>query len=428
MHRDCAKDGPPRAVPLASTVDFHGSQCMMTTSAAALRRWSFVHKWASLICTLFLLVICLTGLPLVFQEEITDWLDDDPPYAVLPPGTPAASIDGMVAEGLRRYPGQIVTSIFVDDDEPQVVISMASSWEALTANPASGRWLKFDARTAALLEESAPAGQGQFGFMRLMLRLHRDLFAGLPGELFLGSMGLLFIAALASGVVLYGPFMRRLPFGTVRTGRSVRMKWLDLHNLLGIVTLAWMLVVGFTGVVNELSGPLFALWQRTDVQAMLRPWQGQPLPAAGELSSPDAAFRTARQALPGMQVISLVYPGAQLGTPYHYLLWAKGDTPLTSRLFSPVLVDARTGVLAEVVRMPWYLRALELSRPLHFGDYGGMPLKIIWAALDLVTIIVLGSGLYLWLRRRKQPVEDSIAEPEAEAASPVPIPIRSATE
>jgi len=36
---------------------------------------------------------------------------------------------------------------------------------------------------------------------------------------------------------------------------------------------------------------------------------------------------------------------------------------------------------------------------LHFGDYGGLPLKIIWALLDLVTITVLGSGLYLWLRR-----------------------------
>ena len=30
--------------------------------------------------------------------------------------------------------------------------------------------------------------------------------------------------------------------------------------------------------------------------------------------------------------------------------------------------------------MPWYVKALKLSQPLHFGDYGGMPLKIIWAA------------------------------------------------
>lgn len=74
---------------------------------------------------------------------------------------------------------------------------------------------------------------------------------------------------------------------------------------------------------------------------------------------------------------------------------------MTSRLVSPVLVDARSGALVSAVAMPWYLRALELSRPLHFGDYGGMPLKIIWVLLDLVTIVVLGSGLYLWLSRSR---------------------------
>jgi uncharacterized iron-regulated membrane protein len=47
------------------------------------------------------------------------------------------------------------------------------------------------------------------------------------------------------------------------------------------------------------------------------------------------------------------------------------------------------------------MSALLLSQPLHFGDYGGMPLKIIWAFLDIATIIVLAGGLYLWLARRR---------------------------
>lgn len=51
--------------------------------------------------------------------------------------------------------------------------------------------------------------------------------------------------------------------------------------------------------------------------------------------------------------------------------------------------------------MPWYLRFLEISRPLHFGDYGGMPLRILWALLDVVVIGVLASGLVLWAGKRK---------------------------
>ena len=30
-----------------------------------------------------------------------------------------------------------------------------------------------------------------------------------------------------------------------------------------------------------------------------------------------------------------------------------------------------------------------------------MPLKIIWALLDVMTIVVIGSGLYLWIVKRR---------------------------
>jgi uncharacterized iron-regulated membrane protein len=142
----------------------------------------------------------------------------------------------------------------------------------------------------------------------------------------------------------------------------------------------------------------------------------------------QAAFDTAKAALPGMTVMSIVLPGAEFGSPYHYLLWSKGQEPLTSRLFSPVLIDARSGVLHGAVSMPWYLRALQVSRPLHFGDYGGLPLKIIWALLDLVTIGVLGSGLYLWLSRRASPIEAADAELMASRAAAAPVLSREAAE
>src|SRR3546814_4583473 len=89
--------------------------------------------------------------------------------------------------------------------------------------------------------------------MPVLLPLHADTFLGLPGMLFLGLMGLIFVIAIVSGVVLYAPFMKKLDFGTLRTARSRRVKWLDYHNLLGIVALAWMTIVGATGVINALA-------------------------------------------------------------------------------------------------------------------------------------------------------------------------------
>lgn len=370
---------------------------------ATLQRWLWVHKWASLVCTVFLLVICITGLPLVFKDEIDDWLDDGLPYAELPAGTSNASLDDIAAISRKMYPGEIIALIYVDDDEPKILVSMAPSWEAFRADRDSRHWIRFDARTAQVLKQSKPINEERLTFTGLMLKLHRDMFAGFAGEMFLATMASLFMIAIISGIVVYGPFMRKLDFGTIRAGRSPRLKWIDLHNLFGAVTLAWALVVGATGLVNELSTPLFKLWQQTDVKAMLEPFKGRAVPTAGELVSVQKAYETAQAAVPGMVVTSAVFPGAEFGTPYHYMIWSKGKDSLTSRLFRPILVDARTGKLEGLLSMPWYLRALEVSRPLHFGDYGGIPLKIIWALLDLVTIFVLGSGVYLWLSRKSAP-------------------------
>jgi uncharacterized iron-regulated membrane protein len=374
---------------------------MMTR--VSLRRWFWVHKWASLVCTVFLLVICITGLPLVFREEIGSLLDDSLPYAVVPDGTPNVSLDHIAAAARQMYPGETIMSTFTDDDEPKIVAFMVPSWDAYKANRKSMHWIKFDAHTGKVLKQSRPFGVDGKSFLEWMLGLHRDLFAGLAGELFLGVMALLFVTAISSGVVVYGPFMRKLDFGTIRANRSRRLKWLDLHNLLGVVTITWTLVVGVTGFINELSTPLFGLWQMTDVKAMLDPMRGKPVPTLKDQSSVQTAFDTAKDALPDMTMTSVAFPGSPFGSPYHYLIWGKGREPLTSKLFSPVLVDARSGKVSSIVTMPWYLRALEVSRPLHFGDYGGIPLKIIWALLDLITIAVLGSGLYLWVSRRASP-------------------------
>ena len=72
-------------------------------------------------------------------------------------------------------------------------------------------------------------------------------------------------------------------------------------------------------------------------------------------------------------------------------------------------------------------KALEVSRPLHVGNYGGMPLKVIWLLLDLATIAVLASGLYLWLSRRRSLTAEAEAE-LLESRMPASLAIREAAE
>lgn len=362
-----------------------------------IKKWFYWHRYTSLVCTLFLLILCLTGLPLIFQNEIEDWLSDETAGKSYAPDSTMANLDNMVTLARQRYPEQVVSYVFLDKTHAQVQVNLLPAYGASASVSHS---LKFDVRTGELLKD-APPKRVENKFTNLMLDIHEDLFMGLGGALFLSFMGILFLISVISGVVLYGPFMKNIDFGTIRMGRSKRMRWLDLHNLLGIATTAWLAVVGLTGIMNEFSTPLFGLWEQTDVNTMLKQYHGLPVTRQVGLGSVQAAYQTAHLALPKNTITSIVFPGHVFSSPHHYLIWTRGNEPLTSRLFTPVLIDARSGHLAAIVRMPWYLRLLEVSRPLHFGDYGGMPLKVIWAIFDLIAIMVLISGVYLWFVRRK---------------------------
>jgi uncharacterized iron-regulated membrane protein len=365
-------------------------------TAQSVKWWSLVHKWTSLVCTLFLLMLCITGLPLIFHDEIDDFFQSEVSVRELPADTPQASLRKLIDTARARHPARFVQALNWDQDRANVVNVFLSD---VPAPPPGKRLLKlsFDSRTADLLEEDAQEG----GVMRTIRIIHRDMLLGLPGELFLGAMGLLFVIALVSGVVLYAPFMRRLAFGAVRREAAPRVKWLDLHNLIGAVALVWLLAVGVTGIINTISLPLFTAWRAQVLPELIAPHLGKP-PLA-KFADIDDAVATAQRALGGDKPVSVALPTeARFGTPRHFIVWTKGATPITSRLFTPALIDAETGQLVSARGLPWYLRALQVSRPLHFGDYGGLPLKIIWALLDLAAILVLASGVYLWLGKRRQ--------------------------
>ena len=369
-------------------------------SGRSVKVWYLVHKWTSLVCTVFMLLLCMTGLPLIFHDEIDRLLKGERVLPPVPAGQAAKSLDDAVAAAVAAYPGERPLYMSFDEDQPVVNVTTGPAADATVRQM---HITPIDRRSAVIIGKIEDGG-----FTHVILRLHVDLFAGLPGELFLGLMGFLMFVAIVSGVVVYVPFMRRLPFGTVRSGRNRRLKWLDLHNMLGIVTLLWLSVVGLTGVINTLSTPLVAYWRFDQLAQMIAPYQGRPVPE--RFASVDAAVATAMAAAPGTRPQFVAFPGVRFSSNHHYAVWLRGATPATQQLLTPALIDSQTGDLTAMASMPWYMVMLRLSQPLHFGDYGGMPMKILWAVLDLVTIVILGSGLYLWLGRGRTSIDARLRE------------------
>ncbi|WP_118195049.1 PepSY-associated TM helix domain-containing protein [Albibacterium indicum] len=362
--------------------------------ATTIKNWFHIHKWTSLISTIFLLMLCITGLPLIFTEEIDHMLEDDIEIAA-PANGEEASVDMVIKAGMDHLPGNEMKYAFWDEKHHpgQVFLTMADSSEAPIE---ADHYLTMNAKTATVLENPP----NEMTFMLLMYYLHVEMLAGIPGKLFLGLMGTLFFVAIISGVVLYGPIMKKYDFGMIRAQKSKRLKWLDLHNLLGIVTLVWASVVGLTGVINTLADPAIQLWRANDLAEMVADYKDQPK-AKGELASLDDAIAKAEEAAPDMEVSFVAFPGTLYSSSHHYAIYLIGNTPLTSRIIKPALIDAKTGEFTAIRDLPWYLKTILISQPFHFGDYGGLPMKILWTIFDLATIVVLISGLYLWFARRK---------------------------
>ena len=357
-----------------------------------IKTWAWVHKWSSLVCTVFMLLLCITGLPLIFHHEIGHLLGTEVESPRMPANTPRVSLDRVLETARAKHPDRVVQFVSQPEDDDGL-------WfVTLTPTPAPTDDFKsvaVDARTGAVLAQP----KLDEGFMYVMFKLHVDLFAGLAGKLFLGFMGLLLLVAIVSGVVLYAPFMRKLDFGTVRREKRPRLKWLDLHNLLGIVTLVWLFVVGSTGMINTWADLVIKYWQYDQLSALLAPYKDEPTVPVAQRASVQRSMEVALQQTPGMKLSFVAFPGTAFSSPHHTTFFMRGSEPFTSKLLQPVLVDAKTAQVTAAPKMPWYLTALLVSQPLHFGDYGGMPMQIIWALLDIATIIVLGSGLYLWLKR-----------------------------
>lgn len=362
---------------------------------ATIRAWSWVHKWTSLVCTVFLMMLCITGLPLIFHDEIDAALNPES-WAPEQPSAQRISLDEIVTGALALRNKEVPIFMSFDTDRPVVNVTSGPRADA----PASRmHFASFDHTSGAPLPVRDAGGT----IMDFILQLHTDMFLGLPGMLFLGFMGLLFVASVVSGVVLYVPFMRRLAFGTVRRRQSRRVRWLDYHNFFGIVIIAWLLVVGVTGVINTLEEPIISAWRDQDLQSLVAEKQVDALVTAS--ASLESAVRKAVAAAPDMQLQFVAFPGSAYSTRAHYAIFLHGKTPLTEHIITPILVDARSGEVDGLREMPWYAQALSLSRPLHFGDYGKLWLQLFWAVFDIVTMVILGSGVYLWLGKYKKSAE-----------------------
>ncbi len=194
--------------------------------------------------------------------------------------------------------------------------------------------------------------------------------------------------------------MKRMGFGQLRWHLNPRLWWSDLHKYLGALTFGWSLVIGLSGFLLGWGGPMIKYYQASALQGLHRDFSGpgeeRPLVAV------DAALEAAAAVKPEGRFSFVSFPGSEFSTAHHYIFVMEGTTALTEKLSDLVVVNAYSGQVDRVLILPWYLQLLLLAEPLHFGDYAGLPMKILWVIFGLLSLILPLSGLRIFLQNQRK--------------------------
>ena len=367
-------------------------------------RWNLtLHRWASLLATLPFLVLCLTGVVLIFHEEIDVALG----AARHTDARGAHDIDACMKTAVAAFPDERIISVGLDPDGHPGVLLVVFAPPTDTGF-ANARLVFFELATGKLLGDEQPGKS----FTGKVLELHAEWFLGPAGMLLGALVGLLVVVSLVTGLVIYAPYMKRIAFAVVRRDRGPRLLQLDLHNFVGVVVIGWAFVVSLTGFLLGFSQVALGIWQFTDLAAIRGEYADvAPVDFRAPPTSISRVVDVARTRAPqGWDVASVLYPGTDLTTSRHFAVLLAGSEGLESKMLRAVLIDAETGVAVRDVELPAYLQAIFVAEPLHFGNYGGLPLKVLWSVFNVLTLVIVINGAWLFFDRRRRRFTASITE------------------
>lgn len=361
------------------------------------RLWFLVHSWLALPIWFFVLIVCFTGMLAVVSQEIV-WLAN-PDVRASKPDTDAERLSfQQVLNALHEAePDMVVRSI----------IQPEGSHFALTAN------VTFPDGTTPTLYVNPYTGaiQGKspdFNFQAFTRALHGWWLVPFTngfswGWYLVSILGLPMFASLVTGLVVYKKFWKGF-FKPVRTGHGSRIFWGDLHRLAGVWSIWFIAVISITGTwfliqailfdnhISISSEPIVPVIAREEVPQTA---DGSPAPRIDL----DEAARIAGLAIPGLEINFIALPATDyshisMGGRSWYPLMAQSAevNPYTRKVDSQFLLGDRSAL--EFVT--------ESMRPLHTGDFGGLPIKLIWFFFGLVLTLMVFSGLLIWTKRTAQ--------------------------
>jgi len=364
--------------------------------AATRTRLATVHGGAAALFGISLFVILFTGTWGAASQAMHDWWQ--PPRketagATMPLNQllPLATTHGIDLRQTRvelPQPGKAVVR-FCSAQQCPLALDPVSGMR-LNANP--------DARSAA----------------DIPVALHKNLYAGFPGRIFVSLFGIVLFVLLVGGAAMHGLKFKRAV--RVRRSHGWHVRLSDLHRVVGVWAIPWLTVFSITGALSGLGA-------LATVTLAPVAFPDQPQQVFAQLMGPSAPGATGVvwQHAPDLDGIlreaARNHPDflPQALTLHH---WGDANASVeiagitrgipSTAVFEKHLYRASDAALlrsASARGRGFWLRVFMAVQPLHFAQYAWAPGANLWHGLHVLmgiaACVLVASGLYLWVRRHR---------------------------
>jgi uncharacterized iron-regulated membrane protein len=360
------------------------------------------HSYLALIAMIPVLVISITGSILVFKVEIDSLLR--PHHMVVNPTiidsgqtTQRLALDDLMSKIQATYPDYILAGweLFGIDDNAMIE-KHGRSDTAYAIKKNTETWFKIyiNQYTGEILSE--PKHMEHY-ITDWLLELHYAFLLHFSGTVIGAIFGLILLFLGISGIILYRKFWRKL--FTLRWGSAKRILFSDVHKMVGIFSSPVLIIIAFTGVYWNVSIVLHELLEHGFDEAhpvITEPYHAETISFESlreNASIQIDSFRATYLAIPNEPKMDITFFG-EVDTP----------NPLISQYASMVTYHHKTGdlVMASDIRDAGFLRKFDDStRKLHFGYFAGIWSKIVWCIIGMSPVILMITGLIMYLIRRK---------------------------
>ena len=357
-----------------------------TASSQRVTRSLSAHSFIALALGGLIYILVVTGTLSVFNREIQRWEQPGAPEmaAITPEAAAKAAATVFASEATPT------THLYINfplPDLPRTVIT--TDTQAFFANP-----------------DGSIAGKEHFPWTQFLLDLHYYLH--LPhvlGLTVVGAMGAFLLALSVSGLLAH-PRIFRDAF-RLRTGEGI-LPQIDLHNRLSVWTLPFHFSNALTGALLGLASVLAVAIATVnfegDMQEVFAPVFGdEPAanPAKAELANIDRPLKYMAEHFAELPPIWFILhdPGTEgqhtsiiaqhsdrliFGDYYHFD--AAGNYQGN--------VGMSDGTVAQQVFGSVY--------NVHFGNWGGLPVKLAYGIFGLALCWISASGLRIYFLRQRQ--------------------------